>query len=133
MDLLCRSKGAGRFENRYALALESLAGQVASLLRNRLILIFLSFRSRLRAGLRYEDLLNSSKPEVAEALELADPEYIKGRMRRLKRASDLSFKGKNLGDYSNEALSPFKVELWEDVKKIQARDAEYAVLDLYKK
>jgi ubiquinol-cytochrome c reductase subunit 7 len=78
-------------------------------------------------------LLNSSKPEVAEALELADPEYVKGRMRRLKRASDLSFKGKNLGDYSNETLTPFKVELWEDVKKIQARDAEYALLDLYKK
>jgi Ubiquinol-cytochrome C reductase complex 14kD subunit len=93
----------------------------------------LSPNPRWCAGIRYEDLLNSSKPEVAEALELAAPEYVKGRMRRLKRASDLSFKGKNLGDYSNETLAPFKVELWEDVKKIQARDAEYALLDLYKK
>jgi ubiquinol-cytochrome c reductase subunit 7 len=78
-------------------------------------------------------LLNSSKPEIAEALELADPDYVKGRMRRLKRASDLSFKGKNLGDYSSEALEPFKFELLDDIKKIEARDAEYAQLDLYKK
>jgi hypothetical protein len=54
-------------------------------------------------------------------------------MRRLKRASDLSFKGKNLGDYSSEALDPFKFELLDDIKKIETRDAEYALLDLHKK
>jgi ubiquinol-cytochrome c reductase subunit 7 len=78
-------------------------------------------------------LLNSSVPEVTEALDLADPDYVKARMRRLKRASDLSFKGKNLGDYSNEQLDPFKFELLGDIKKIQARDEEYALLDLHKK
>lgn len=55
-------------------------------------------------------------------------------MRRLKRASDLSFKGKELQDYApGMQLEPFKSELWEDVKKIEAREAEYALLDLHKK
>lgn len=85
-------------------------------------------------GLRYEDLLNSSHPEVAEAIELADSDVLTGRLRRLKRATDLSFKGKNLGDYApNAPLYPFKFELWNDVQKIKARNEEYAVLDLYKK
>lgn len=85
-------------------------------------------------GLRYEDLLNNSHPEVAEAIELADPDVVTGRLRRLKRASDLSFKGKNLGDYApNAPLDPFKFELWNDVQKLKARNEEYAALDLYKK
>jgi ubiquinol-cytochrome c reductase subunit 7 len=79
-------------------------------------------------------LLNSSKPSIAEALELADPDVIKGRLRRLKRASDLSFKGKSLGDYApNALLDPFKDELWEDVKKVEARDEEYDIVNLHKK
>lgn len=65
---------------------------------------------------------------------MADPDVVKGRMRRLKRASDLSFKGKELQDYApGMQLEPFKSELWEDVKKIEAREAEYALLDLHKK
>jgi len=79
-------------------------------------------------------LLNSSKPAIAEAIELADPDVVKGRLRRLKRASDLSYKTKILQDYApNMQLEPFKVELWEDVKKIEAREAEYAILDMHKK
>lgn len=88
----------------------------------------------LRAGLQYEDLLNSSRPEVAEALDLADPDVMQGRLRRLKRASDLTYKGKELQDYAPDMkLTPFKTELWEDVQKIKAREEEYALLDLHKK
>lgn len=71
---------------------------------------------------------------MAEALELADPDVLKGRMRRLKRASDLSYKGKNYTDYkSADNLEPFKLELWQDVKKIEAREEEYEMLNYYKK
>ena len=71
---------------------------------------------------------------VEEALELADPDVMKGRLRRLKRASDLSYKGKQYTDYKDaDSLEPFKFELWDDVKKIEAREEEYAVLDLHKK
>jgi ubiquinol-cytochrome c reductase subunit 7 len=67
-------------------------------------------------------LLISETPATKEALELADPDVVKGRMRRLKRASDLSYKAKM-----------FKMELSHDIQKIKARDEEYALLDLYKK
>jgi ubiquinol-cytochrome c reductase subunit 7 len=85
--------------------------------------------------LRYEDLLNNEKPVIKEALELADPDYIKGRMRRLKRASDLSFKAKNYLDYKSpsEELQPFRMELANDMAKLQQRNEEYELLDLYKK
>ena len=76
----------------------------------------------------------SGRPAVAEAMELADPDVLKGRMRRLKRASDLSYKAKNYTDYrSADNLDPFKMELWDDVKKIEAREEEYAMIDQYKK
>lgn len=67
-------------------------------------------------------------------MELSDADVLKGRLRRLKRASDLTYKGKVLTDYqSPDTLEPFKLELWDDVKKIQAREEEYAILDLHKK
>ena len=76
----------------------------------------------------------SARPAVAEAMELADGDVLKGRLRRLKRASDLTYKGKVLTDYQDPAsLEPFKLELWTDVEKIQAREEEYALLDLHKK
>lgn len=85
------------------------------------------------AGLRYEDLLNNSEPHIAEALELADPAVRVGRQRRLKRASDLSFKTKTLQDYApNMKLEPFKKELREDMNKIKARDEEIAKLNYHK-
>lgn len=89
----------------------------------------------LHIGLRYEDLLNNEKPAIKEALELADPDYIKGRMRRLKRASDMSFKAKNYLDYKPESvkLDPYHKDLWIDVEKIEKRNEEYELLDLYKK
>jgi len=69
-----------------------------------------------------------------EALELADPEVKKGRLRRLKRASDLCYKQKILQDYAPDMkLEPFKEEIYPDVLKIQKRDAEIALLDLHKK
>jgi ubiquinol-cytochrome c reductase subunit 7 len=79
-------------------------------------------------------LLNSSKPAIAEAMELADADIIMGRMRRLKRASDLSFKGKVFTDYQpNAKLEPWKEEMWEDVLKLQKRDEEYEIVNLHKK
>jgi ubiquinol-cytochrome c reductase subunit 7 len=78
-------------------------------------------------------LLNNSDPKVGEALELSDPAVRVGRQRRLKRASDLSFKGKNLQDYApNMKLEPFKEEIWDDIQKIKARDAEFALLNAHK-
>lgn len=71
---------------------------------------------------------------TGEALELAHPDVHKGRYRRLKRASDLCFKGKRLQDYQDTSnLDPFKFELWDDIQKIKARDQEKALLDLHKK
>jgi hypothetical protein len=85
-------------------------------------------------GVHYEDLLNSSKPEIAEALALADPEVIHGRMRRLKRASDLCLKQKRLIDYvPEETLEPFKFELMNDINNIKKRDEEFERLNLHKK
>lgn len=77
--------------------------------------------------------MNNSDPVIAEALELADPAVRIGRQRRLKRASDLSFKTKVLTDYApNMKLEPFKAEIWEDIQKIKARDTEIKQLNYHK-
>ena len=90
--------------------------------------------SRLSLGLRFEDLLISERPQASEALELADSDVVAGRLRRLKRASDLSYKAKELPDYAPDMkLEPFKTELWEDIQKIEKRNEEYELLDSYKK
>jgi ubiquinol-cytochrome c reductase subunit 7 len=84
--------------------------------------------------LRYEDIINENEKEVAEALALADPDTVVGRTRRLKRAIDLSFKRKNFMDYAPEVeQDTFKMEVYEDVQKILARDAEYAILNAHNK
>lgn len=86
-------------------------------------------------GLRFEDLLNSSKPAMQEALELADPEVLHGRFRRLKRASDLCVKQKRYIDYAEPRPLEeiFKEDLLKDVDKLEARNAEIALLNLHKK
>jgi hypothetical protein len=90
--------------------------------------------SLIYVGLRYEDLLISETPAAKEALSLASPDVVTGRMRRLKRASDLCFKAKTLQDYApNMELEPFKMELSADIAKVEARNEEYELLDLYKK
>ena len=89
---------------------------------------------KISAGLRYEDILNEDEKEVKEALSLADPDYVTGRTRRLKRAIDLGFKRKNLQDYApNMELDSFKVEIGQDIEKIKARDHEYAQLNAHNK
>jgi len=87
------------------------------------------------SGLRYEDLLNSSKPSINEAMSLADPDVVNGRMRRLKRASDLCVKQKVYTDYAEpmSADEVFHEEILVDVDKIEARNAEYDLLNLHKK
>jgi ubiquinol-cytochrome c reductase subunit 7 len=88
----------------------------------------------LLQGLRYEDLLNENEHDIAEAIELADPEVKIGRTRRLKRALDLDVKHKNLNDYApNMDQETFRVELYDDVLKIRARDQEFALLNQHKK
>mmetsp|Transcript_26426 Transcript_26426/g.31175 ORF Transcript_26426/g.31175 Transcript_26426/m.31175 type:complete len:115 (+) Transcript_26426:114-458(+) len=87
-----------------------------------------------QTGLRYEDILNEDEKEVKEALDLADPDVITGRTRRLKRAIDLSFKRKNMMDYAPEMnQETFKEEIYDDVKKIITRDQEYAQLNAHNK
>ena len=77
--------------------------------------------------------MSRDEPEVNEALELAHPDVAEGRYRRLKRASDLSFKQKILQDYApNMVLEPFKEEFTPDISKIMARDAEYDLLNNHK-
>jgi hypothetical protein len=84
-------------------------------------------------GLRYEDIMSRDEPEVNEALELANPDVVEGRYRRLKRASDLAFKQKNLEDYApNIVLEPFKKEFTADVEKILNRDMEFDLLNNHK-
>jgi hypothetical protein len=78
--------------------------------------------------------MSRDEPEVNEALELAHPDVVEGRYRRLKRASDLAFKQKQLQDYApNMVLEPFKQEFTPDVQKILNRDAEFDLLNNYKK
>ena len=78
--------------------------------------------------------MSRDEPEVNEALELAHPDVVEGRYRRLKRASDLAFKQKNLQDYAPDmVLEPFKLEITADVDKILARDVEYDLLNNHKK
>lgn len=85
-------------------------------------------------GLRYEDLLNEDEKEVKEALDLADPEVLTARTRRLKRAIDLSYKKKSLQDYAPHLeLDIFKREIYPDIEKIRARDQEYAQLNAHNK
>jgi ubiquinol-cytochrome c reductase subunit 7 len=88
----------------------------------------------MQIGLRYEDIINENEKEVAEALSLADPDVITGRTRRLKRAIDLNFKRKNFMDYAPDVdQETFKMEIYEDVNKIKARDQEYALLNAHNK
>lgn len=84
--------------------------------------------------MRYEDLLVESNREVQEAISYAEPDVSTARTRRIKRAIDLSFKRKSLTDYApNMKLEPYKMELIEDIEKIQARDAEIAQLNMHNK
>ena len=78
--------------------------------------------------------MSRDEPEVNEALELADPDVVEGRYRRLKRASDLAFKQKELQDYAPDLiLEPFKKEISTDVDKILNRDLEFDLLNNHKK
>merc|ERR1711935_17805 len=86
-----------------------------------------------KMGLRMEDIMSRDEPEVNEALELASPDVIEGRYRRLKRASDLAFKQKELQDYApNMILEPMKLEISADVDKILNRDLEFDLLNNHK-
>ncbi|KAL7552756.1 hypothetical protein ACHAWF_015994, partial [Thalassiosira exigua] len=86
-------------------------------------------------GLRYEDLLIEETAQVKEALSLAEPDVLTGRTRRLKRAIDLSYKRKSLLDYAPAPdlnKETFKSEIRNDIRKIQARDQEFAQLNAHK-
>ena len=86
------------------------------------------------SGLRYEDLLNEYEPAVAEALSYAPKEVVQGRTRRLKRAFDLSYKRKSLLDYAPDmVLEPFKQEIIPDIKNINERNQEWALMNIHNK
>ena len=100
-------------------------GPLANLFRNLKINV---------TGLRYEDIINEDEREVKEALSLAHPDVVTGRSRRIKRAIDLNFKRKNMLDYAPEMQQDtFKLEFYDDVLKIKARDQEYALLNAHNK
>lgn len=78
--------------------------------------------------------MSRDEPEVNEALELASPDVVEGRYRRLKRASDLAFKQKELQDYApNLLLEPMKKEISGDIDKILSRDIEFDLLNNHKR
>lgn len=92
-------------------------------------ILTLAFHPNIRPNVTKID-----EKEVKEALDLADPDVITGRTRRLKRAIDLSFKRKNMMDYAPEMnQETFKEEIYDDVKKIITRDQEYAQLNAHNK
>ena len=65
---------------------------------------------------------------------MADPEVVEGRTRRLKRAIDLNYKRKNMLDYApGVEQDTFGKEFYDDVAKIEARDQEYALLNVHNK
>ncbi len=74
--------------------------------------------------------MNEDENAMKQALELSDPDVIMGRQRRIKRAIDLNFKRKNFTDYAPDVeLDVFKSEIYEDVKKVTAREQEIALLN----
>jgi ubiquinol-cytochrome c reductase subunit 7 len=84
--------------------------------------------------LRYEDLLNSEWPTFKEAMELADKDVMTGRLRRLKRASDITLKGKVYTDYLPPLTMTeiYQEELGPDILKIEEREEEFAIMNLHK-
>eukprot|EP00542_Grammatophora_oceanica_P015292 CAMPEP_0194046544 /NCGR_PEP_ID=MMETSP0009_2-20130614/21550_1 /TAXON_ID=210454 /ORGANISM="Grammatophora oceanica, Strain CCMP 410" /LENGTH=116 /DNA_ID=CAMNT_0038691875 /DNA_START=32 /DNA_END=382 /DNA_ORIENTATION=+ len=85
-------------------------------------------------GLRYEDVLNDDIPEVAEALKYAPEDVKTARNRRLKRAIDLDFKKKIYTDYAPDVeQETFKLEFYDEVQKIKARNEEFIMLNSHKK
>ena len=88
----------------------------------------------IHIGLRYEDLVNEGEGDIIEALELADPEVVMARTRRLKRALDLDVKKKSMVDYAPDVdQETFKFELAELTEAIRARDTEFAILNQHRK
>ena len=78
--------------------------------------------------------MNENEYDVEEALQLADPDVVTGRTRRLKRAIDLDFKKKLYTDYASaDNVDTFRFELDEEIAKLRARNVEYAILNAYKK
>jgi ubiquinol-cytochrome c reductase subunit 7 len=79
--------------------------------------------------------MNDELRDTAEALDLADRDYILGRMRRLKRASDLTFKGKEFTDYAPTPAFEYvwKQEMRLDMYKIAKKNEEFAALNAYRK
>ena len=84
--------------------------------------------------MRYEDLVNEGEGDMIEALELADPDIVTGRTRRVKRALDLDVKHKSMLDYAPDMdQETFKFELAELMQNIRARDTEAAILNQHKR
>mmetsp|Transcript_980 Transcript_980/g.1927 ORF Transcript_980/g.1927 Transcript_980/m.1927 type:complete len:115 (-) Transcript_980:132-476(-) len=80
-------------------------------------------------GLRYEDLM-VKHPVVEEAIDLQAPHVNTGRVRRIKRGSDLSYKCKNMQDYAPDAeINMWKPEIIPMVEKIEKREEEYELLN----
>jgi len=79
-------------------------------------------------------LLNEQENDVAEALSMADKDVITARTRRTKRATDLHLKQKNFNDYAPGVdQETFKVEIYDDLLKIRARNQEHALLNAHQK
>lgn len=72
---------------------------------------------------------------MKEAMELVDPEVVHGRMRRLKRASDLIVKQKYYTDYAEPRPLEeiFKFDIVPYAERIEERNLEIEQLNMHKK
>ena len=76
----------------------------------------------------------SDDPHVKEALELSPPEVPTGRMRRINRAIDLGSKQKNFMHYAPDVdQETWKSEITDMIERLEARDAEYVIMNTHKK
>ncbi|EKX32468.1 hypothetical protein GUITHDRAFT_156324 [Guillardia theta CCMP2712] len=58
-------------------------------------------------GLKYEDILNDSHPDIQTAILRLSPEEISNRNKRLKRALDISLKHAELSKEAQASVQPF--------------------------
>ena len=73
-------------------------------------------------GLKYDDILIESDPDVALATKRLSDADRQARDRRLKRALDISFKKKPLPDEIQQTLTPFEpymLNLLEEAKELR--------------
>ena len=77
---------------------------------------------RCSAGLKYDDILIESDPDIALATKRLPADELQARDRRLKRALDISFKKKPLPEEIQKTLTPlepYMTTLLDEAKELR--------------